>query len=143
MCASLGIATATAPRHTAQQAREDPRNKVTAVTITIPPKYRHVPEEDLQAYFKKSIKTIFRSFSTASYAHFVAEYHTDNNVHWHGFIIARARIQAKCAQAFRKLKVDKHDNIDVKPVWDLQKWSAYMYEDYEEGVSLPPFKITS
>jgi len=142
-CATMGMSTVIAPRHTPLQAKEDSKNKVTAVTITIPPKYRHVPEEDLQAYFKKVIKTEFRSFSTPSYAHFVAEYHEDGTPHWHGFLICRARINARVCAGFRKLKQANHDNIMLKPIYDLSKWSEYMYADYEEGVSLPPLKITS
>ncbi len=137
-CSTLNTKAYGISKHSPNDAKTDEKNKATAFTCTLNPKFHTVDDETLHEWYRKVSKETIRSFRTPSYIHCVAEYTEAGVFHLHGLIFSRPRIICKLATTWRKLGF-----VLIKPITDLGAWSDYIYKDYDPDVSLPPIKITS
>lgn len=137
-CETLYTKAYGASKYSINEALQDPKNKPTAVTVTLQEKYQHIDDTIIAKWYKNVSKEIIRSFRTPSYIHGVFEHTKAHVVHGHFIICARPRPIAQCVAKYKKLGW-----VMTKPIFDMEEWSNYMYKDYDPETSLPPFKIVS
>lgn len=112
---------APAPKFTDQDALKDLKNSISAITVTLNPKFHKIAPEVVSKKIRHIVKKILRKRTTVpSYFEGWFEYTKQDVIHLHGYCAARPTVRAELSAALRNI-----GHTLIKPVTDLCEWEVY------------------